>query len=82
MAKGIWIVIEQSKAEIRKVSLELLSQGRVLADRTGEPLAAVILGKGIEGLAGKAVPLTARIRSYSLMTINWRIIRQGPIRPC
>lgn len=51
MAKGIWIIIEQSKLEIRKVSLELLSQGRILADNTGEPLVAVILGKGVTDLA-------------------------------
>ncbi|MDR0570793.1 MAG: electron transfer flavoprotein subunit alpha/FixB family protein [Clostridiales Family XIII bacterium] len=53
MAKGIWIIVEQSKLEIRKVSLELISQGRILADKTGEPLVAVILGKGIAGLADK-----------------------------
>ena len=53
MAKGIWIVIEQTKLEIRKVSLELLSQARIIADKTGEPLVAVILGHGIEGLAEK-----------------------------
>jgi electron transfer flavoprotein alpha subunit len=53
MAKGIWIIIEQSKGEIRKVSLELLSQGRLLADQTGEPLVAVILGKDIAALADK-----------------------------
>ena len=51
MAKGIWIVIEQNKLEIRKVSLELLSQGRIIADKTGEPLVAVILGKGVSELA-------------------------------
>lgn len=51
MAKGIWIIIEQSKLEIRKVSLELLSQGRVMADQTGEPLVAVILGKGVTELS-------------------------------
>jgi len=51
VAKGIWVVIEQSKAEIRKVSLEILSQGRILADKTGDPLVAVILGKGIADLA-------------------------------
>ena len=51
MAKGIWIVIEQSKSEIRKVSLELLSQGRIIADKTGEPLVAVILGRDIAELA-------------------------------
>lgn len=53
MAKGIWIIVEQSKLEIRKVSLELLSQGRVIADKTGEPLVAVVLGKGVAGLADK-----------------------------
>lgn len=51
MAKGIWIIVEQTKGEIRKVSLELLSQGRLLADETGEPLVAVIPGKGIGDLA-------------------------------
>ncbi|HVI41570.1 MAG TPA: electron transfer flavoprotein subunit alpha, partial [Anaerovoracaceae bacterium] len=53
MAKGIWIIVEQSKLEIRKVSLELLSQGRIIADKTGEPLIAVILGKGVAELAQK-----------------------------
>jgi len=51
MAKGILIVVEQRNLEIRKVSLELLSQGRKIADETGEPLVAVIIGQGIEGLA-------------------------------
>jgi len=51
MAKGIWIIFEQRNSEIRKVSLELLSQGRKIADETGEPLVAVVLGHGIEGLA-------------------------------
>lgn len=51
MAKGIWVIVEQRDLQIRKVSLELLSQGRKIADETGESLVAVILGKGIEGLA-------------------------------
>ena len=54
MAKGIWIIIEQSKLEIRKVSLELLSQGRLIADKASEELTAVILGKGISELSDKA----------------------------
>jgi electron transfer flavoprotein alpha subunit len=54
MAKGIWIIVEQSKSEIRKVSLELLSQARIIADKTGDQITAVILGKGIAELAGKA----------------------------
>lgn len=54
MAKGIWIIIEQNKSEVRKVSLELLSQGRIIADKTGEPLVAVIPGKGVADLASQA----------------------------
>ncbi|MDR0850947.1 MAG: electron transfer flavoprotein subunit alpha/FixB family protein [Clostridiales Family XIII bacterium] len=57
MANGIWIFIEQTKGEIRKVSLELLSQGRILADEKGEPLTAVILGKDI-------APLADQVASY------------------
>ncbi|MDD3169393.1 MAG: electron transfer flavoprotein subunit alpha/FixB family protein [Eubacteriales bacterium] len=59
MAKGIWIIIEHNKAEIRKVSLELLSQGRALADKTGESLVAVILGKDTADLAGKVTAFGA-----------------------
>lgn len=50
MAKGIWIIVEQRNSQIRKVSLELISQGRKLADESGETLVAVVLGQGIEGL--------------------------------
>lgn len=50
MAKGIWIIVEQRNLQIRKVSLELLSEGRKIADQTGEPLVAVVLGQGIDGL--------------------------------
>ncbi|MDR3072416.1 MAG: electron transfer flavoprotein subunit alpha/FixB family protein [Clostridiales Family XIII bacterium] len=51
MPNGIWVVIEQVKGEIRKVSLELVSKGKEFAAAKGEPLTAVILGKGIAGLA-------------------------------
>lgn len=53
MAKGIWIIVEQRNGQIRKVSLELLSQGRQIADQAGENLVAVILGQNIERLAGE-----------------------------
>ncbi|MHB1653077.1 MAG: electron transfer flavoprotein subunit alpha/FixB family protein [Desulfitobacteriaceae bacterium] len=53
MSKGIWIIIEQRQGQIRKVSLELLSEGRKLADKTGEPLTGVILGQNIASLAGQ-----------------------------
>jgi electron transfer flavoprotein alpha subunit len=54
MSKGIWVVVEQTQGNIRKVSLELLSAGAKLAAEKGEELAAVILGSGIGNLAGEA----------------------------
>lgn len=51
MAKGIWVFIEHHNNQIRKVSLELISQGRKIADQSGDPLIAVVLGQGIEALA-------------------------------
>lgn len=59
MAKGIFVVVEQRNLEIRKVSLEIISQGRQIADAAGEPLVAVILGQGIDGLAPKAAAVGA-----------------------
>lgn len=51
MNNGIWVFIEQVQGKIRKVSLELLTEGRKIADQTGERLIAVILGENIEVLA-------------------------------
>jgi electron transfer flavoprotein alpha subunit len=51
MAQGIFAVTEQRDGELRKVSLEAVSEGRRLADGLGTDLTAVILGSGVEGLA-------------------------------
>lgn len=51
MAKGIWILVEQRNTQIRKVSLELISQGRKIADQSGDQLVAIVLGQGIESLS-------------------------------
>jgi electron transfer flavoprotein alpha subunit len=54
MAKGIWIFIEQAKGDIRKVSLEVVSEAKKIADAKGEELTAIIVGKDVVGLADKA----------------------------
>ncbi len=48
--KGVWIVAEQTKGELHPVSLELLGEGRKVADSLGEDLCAVLLGQDIEAL--------------------------------
>ena len=53
MAKGVWIVAEQRYGAFRKISFELASTARKLADKLGEEVSAILLGSGIEGLAGE-----------------------------
>ena len=53
MAQGIWIVAEQRDGELRKISFELVSEGRRLADKTGQPLTAILLGSGIKEKASE-----------------------------
>jgi electron transfer flavoprotein alpha subunit len=51
MAQGVFAITEQREGELRKVSLEAVSEGRRIADGLGTDLTAVVLGSGIEGLA-------------------------------
>jgi len=53
MAKGIWVFAEVKDGNIRKVTFELLSQGKKMAQKLGEELVAVLLGSGVEGLTGR-----------------------------
>ena len=53
MAKGVWIVAEQREGALRKVSFELASTARKLADQLGEEVVAVLLGSGVEAMAAE-----------------------------
>lgn len=53
MAKGVFIVAEQRDGALRKVSFELASTARKLADQLGEEVSAVLVGAGVEGLAAE-----------------------------
>lgn len=51
MAQGVMIIAEQRDGEIRKISYEMVSEGRRLADALGQPLTAVLLGASIKDKA-------------------------------
>jgi len=53
MAQGVWAIAEQRDGEIRKISYEVVSEGRRLADALGQPLTAVLLGSGIKSKASQ-----------------------------
>ena len=51
-SKGeVWVFAEQEDGKLSDVPRELLGKGRELADRLGVPLAAVLMGEGVEPLA-------------------------------
>lgn len=53
MAEGIWFVAEQRDSELRKVSFEVASAARRLADEIGTNVTGVLLGAGVAGEADK-----------------------------
>lgn len=52
--KGVWVYLELSEGQPRNVGLELLGEGRKLADAMNQKLAAVIIGDGVADLAKEA----------------------------
>lgn len=54
MSKGTMIFIEHHDGLIRKVSLELLSQAKIIAKTSGDPVVAVVLGKDISSVGEAA----------------------------
>lgn len=53
MSQGVMIIAEQRDGDIRKISNELISEGRRLADASGQELTAVLLGSNVKDKAAK-----------------------------
>ena len=49
----VWVFAEQEDGMLSDVPLELMSKGRKLAEQLSGPLAAVLAGQSVEGLAAK-----------------------------
>ncbi len=53
MAQGVFAITEQRDGAFRKVSYEVVSEGRRIADGLGSELTAAVLGSGVEGIAAE-----------------------------
>ena len=53
MAQGVMIIAEQRDGDLRKISFELVSEGKRLADASGQELTAVLLGSNIKDKAAQ-----------------------------
>ncbi|MGE9971705.1 acryloyl-CoA reductase electron transfer subunit beta [Candidatus Pseudoscillospira sp. SGI.172] len=51
--KGVWVFCEQREGKLMPTDLELLSEGRKLADELGEELCGLLLGDKVTDLAGE-----------------------------
>jgi len=51
MAQGILVFVEQRNGQVRKSSLEALSEARRQADKNQEPVTALLVGKDVKALA-------------------------------
>ena len=54
-SKHVWVFLETEDGQLRSVGLELLGQGRLLADKMGEQLVGVILDPHAGTLAAQAI---------------------------
>jgi electron transfer flavoprotein alpha subunit len=53
--KGVWVFAEQHKGSVASVALELLGEGRKLADKRKAKLSAVFIGSGIKSEAKELI---------------------------
>jgi electron transfer flavoprotein alpha subunit len=53
MAQGVMVIAEQRDGELRKVSYEVVSEGKRLADKAGWKVTALLLGQNIKDKAAK-----------------------------
>ena len=52
---GVWVFAEQREGKLTPVVIELMGEGKKLADEVGTYLEAVLCGKGVDGLAQELI---------------------------
>ena len=53
MPQGVFAITEQRDGVFLKISFEVVSECRRIADGLGADLCAVVVGSGVEGIAGE-----------------------------
>lgn len=53
--RGVWVFAEQRSGELLNVAIELVGEGRKIADELEVPLSAVLIGNKVDDLAEKLV---------------------------
>ncbi len=58
--KGVWVFAEQRDGVLNPVAIELLGEGKKLADDIGTDLCALLLGENVDGLAKELISYGAQ----------------------
>ncbi len=66
MSRGILVFIEQRDGQLRRASLEALSEARRQADKAAEPVVALLAGESVKGL----VPGIAKCRPDKVLVVD------------
>ncbi len=74
---GVWVWVEQFRGEVGGIPLEMLGQGRKLADQRGVALTACVLGHKVEHIAEKAISCGAD-RVFHVDDPTLEAYRTGP----
>lgn len=53
--RGVWVFAEQRKGKLMNVSIELMGEGRRIADELETELTAILLGNNVENLADQLI---------------------------
>jgi len=61
MANEIWIFAERQDGKVRKVTFELLTAGAEFSKKTGQQVAAILLGSGLQEAVKSLIPFADKI---------------------
>jgi len=61
MADEIWVLAEQQEGRVKKITFELLGAGYQFSKKTGQPVAVILLGHGLEEAVKSLTPFAGRI---------------------
>ncbi len=61
MSNEIWVFAEQQEGKVKKITFELLSAGNEFSKKTGQPVAVLLLGSGLEEAVKSLTPFADKI---------------------
>jgi electron transfer flavoprotein alpha subunit len=61
MSNEIWVLAEQLEGKVKKITYELLSAGNEFSKKTGQPVAVLLLGSGLDEAVKGLTPFADKI---------------------